>query len=785
MNRSSVVGTHWGNYRVEAEGSTLVGVHPDKTDINPSPIGQSILDIRNHRCRIAQPMVRAGYLRGGADKSGQGRGRDPFVPVSWDEALSLAADALRRTREIHGNGAIFGGSYGWSSAGRFHHAQSQVHRFLNMFGGYVASANTYSAAAAEVIIPHVMGSNLFIICDNLIAYDDVPGHTDLMLAFGGMCLTNHQVVPGGVANHVDRLSANAMRDAGVKLIYVGPLADDNPADLKAQWIRSRPNSDVAIMLGLAHELEANGHTDRAFIDRYTVGFDRFRAYLLGESDGVPKTIEWAAALAGIAVSELRDLAHALAAAKRPLITVSLSLQRAEHGEQSHWMAITLAAMLGHIGLPGGGVGIAWGSNGRGYFNRRSTPFSWGKLDQGTNPIHDFIPVARIADMLLSPGGQYDYDGQDRYYPDIRLVYWAGGNPYHHHQDLNRLRRAWAHPDTIIVHEAVWTATAKHADIVLPATTFVERNDVVCGQDAHIMPSRALLAPYGEARSDYKIFSDLARRLDFADQFTETRDEMGWLEHIYEAGRSNAERAGFALPPFDQFWDGPAIELRDEVTPRSFLIERFRADPEANPLETPSGKIEIYSEVIASFRYADCPGHAAWLDKREWLGSALAERFPLHLISHQPKNKLHSQLDFGRNSTKDKVAGREVMRMHPSDAQARGLKDDDIVRVFNMRGACLAAVRTTDDIMERVVSLPTGAWFDPDDSRPDALERHGNPNVLTPDRGTSRLAQGPTAHSCLVEVERHDGPLPEIMAFHPPAIIGLGTPPTTARKSKEA
>ncbi len=767
--RRRIVGTHWGHYQVSTSGDEITAVEPVDTDSHPSPIGRSLLDSRSPECRVAQPMVRESYLRRDPDHRSR-RGLEGFVTVTWEHALDLAAGALERTRREHGNAAIFGGSYGWASAGRFHHAQSQVHRFLNTLGGYTASVNTYSAAAGEVIVPHVLGASLYTVADELVGHDQIGDHCDLMVSFGGHCLHNNQVVPGGVANHKDAACMRHIAARGVEVINIGPLKDDIPDFMPAWWIRPRPGTDVALMLALAHHLETTGRVDRAFIDRYTVGYDVLRAYLLGESDGITKDLAWAEPICGVSLEELRLLAHKLCRSRRPLITIALALQRQEHGEQAFSAAIALTAMLGTIGLKGCGLGLGWGSNGRGSYVSHAPPFFWGALPQGANPIDSYIPVARITEMLEKPGEPYSYDGQTRTYPDIQLIYWAGGNPFHHHQDLNRLRRAWRKPETVIVNESAWTSTARHADIVFPVATMLERNDICCGKDLYVAASRQVLPPFAESRTDYEVFAALSARLNVAEAFTEGRDEMAWLQVIYAVSRDNAAHAGIELPGFEEFWEQESISLEGRVGARELYFEKFRRDPGRHPLGTPSGRIELYSEVLASFGYPDCPGHPAWLEKSECLGAPRSARFPLHLISAQPKNKLHSQFDFGRHSVQDKIRGRDPIVINPVDAAARAVQDGQVVRVFNDRGACLAGVRISDEIMPGVVCLRTGAWFDPDDSpAANGLERHGNPNVLTPDQGTSSLAQGPAAHSCLVEVEAYAGELPAVMVFRPPCI----------------
>jgi len=199
-----------------------------------------------------------------------------------------------------------------------------------------------------------------------------------------------------------------------------------------------------------------------------------------------------------------------------------------------------------------------------------------------------------------------------------------------------------------------------------------------------------------------------------------------------------------------------------------ILRAFRQNPQTAPLPTPSGKIEITSETVASFGYSDCPGHPAWLPPSEGLQSPLAARFPLQLIANQPATRLHSQLDFGAVSLASKIRGREPVRIHPRDAAARGIRGGDVVRLFNGRGACLAAAVLSDELLPGVVQLSTGAWYDPANPAAEKpLCVHGNPNVLTRDAGTSRLAQGCTGQLTLVEIERWDGPLPPIKAFDPP------------------
>ncbi|MCC6533790.1 MAG: molybdopterin-dependent oxidoreductase [Burkholderiales bacterium] len=767
MNAPLLTSTHWGVYEVEVEAGKVKALKPFAHDPQPSPIGNSIPGALTSPTRVLRPAVRKSYLDAGPGAATHKRGAEPFVQVSWQRALDLVAAEVERVRKRFGNSSIFAGSYGWSSAGRFHHAQSQVHRFMNCAGGYVAHVGTYSLGAARTLLPHIVADMDQLRLQHT-PWSVLEQHCKLFVAFGGVPLRNSQVNSGGASQHEVGLWLRRLAAAGVKLVNVSPVRGDLVTNRAVEWIPIRPNTDAAFMLALAHTLVTENRHDAGFLASHCAGFERFRAYLLGDVDGVAKCAGWAAPICEVSADRIVDLARRMSA-NRTMISASWSLQRADHGEQPFWLTVTLAAMLGQIGLPGGGFALGYGPvNAEG---ADAHAFSGPVLPQGNNAVKTPIPVARIADMLLDPGGTYDFDGKPCVYPDIRLVYWCGGNPFHHHQDLNRLLSAWRKPETIVIHEQFWTAAAKHADIVLPATTSLERDDIgSSGRDRFMIAMKKAVDAPGEARDDYAIFSELSARLGTQRAYTENRDTMQWLRYLYEASRERADRYDIALPGFDDFWAKGYFEVPRPDHPH-VMFREFRADPLAHRLPTPSGKIEIFSERIAAFGYADCAGHPAWFEPVEWLGDK-ASRHPLHLISSQPATKLHSQYDHGAVSRGRKIQGREPIRMHPHDAAARGLRGGDIVRVFNDRGQCLAGVRIEAGLKPGVVQMSTGAWYDPlVPGEIGTLDKHGNANVLTLDKGTSKLTQGASAHSCLVQVERYEGELPPITAFDPPPFAG--------------
>ena len=759
--------SHWGVYEFVVKNGRLTALNPFSHDRDPSPIGPSIIDLLEDPTRITKPAVRESWLKGGPGTATHKRGSERFITLSWDEAERLVADELKRVIKTKGNQAIYAGSYGWASAGRFHHAQSQVHRFLNSIGGYTSSKNTYSYAAAEVIIPHVLGGNLMELLTLQTSWQSVCENTELMVAFGGLPAFNSQISNGGTGAHIQRLGVIEAAAAGTKFVNLSPRRSDVKSDIDEVWYKLRPNTDVAVMLAMAYQLLTEDLHDDYFLKKYTVGFEKFQAYLLGQKDGVPKTPAWAADISGMVEEDIIALTREIAK-KRTMLTVSWSLTRQQHGEQPFWAVTALAAMLGQMGKPGGGV--AYGYTITNYLGNNVFKMPYAPLPQGKNSITDFIPVARVSDMLLNPGQKFDYDGHEYTYPDIDMIYWAGGNPFHHHQDLARLRKAWEKPSTVIVNEWCWNALARHADIILPCTTTLERQDIgMTPRDPYVISMDKAIEPVGEARNDYDIFAGIARRMGTENSFTEGRSAEDWQKWIWEQSRERSEKLNVHMPDYESFREAGFYKSPDLTEDRIFLSDFFE-DPDKNSLGTPSGKIEIFSETIDSFNYDDCPGHPTWMEPAEWLG-AKEKPYPLHLISNQPKTKLHSQMDNGALSSSIKIKGHQPLEMNPIDAKSRGITQGDIVRVFNDRGSCLCGVNITNDVIPGVVIISTGAWYDPvEPNDPKSMCKHGNPNVLSPDIGTSKLGQGPAAHSCLAEIEIYDGPTQDITAFNPPEII---------------
>ena len=356
------------------------------------------------------------------------------------------------------------------------------------------------------------------------------------------------------------------------------------------------------------------------------------------------------------------------ASKRTMVSISWSLTRQQFGEQPYWAAITLAAMLGQIGTPGGGIGFGYAI--ANYVGHNVAPVPFAAFPQGKNNVADFIPVARVADMLLNPGGGFAYNGGTYSYPDIGLVYWAGGNPFHH-QDLNRLAEAWQRPESVIIHDWCWNAAAKRADIVLPCTTMLERTDIgMTPRDPYVIAMHKAIDPVGEARDDYDILAGIAQEMGCGDSFREGRSSEEWVRHLWSESRARADARGVELPDYESLVAAGWHKLpRPEDEPVMFAA--FREDPRANRLRTPSGLIEIYSEKVAGFGYPDCPGHAAW---NEPTNGSVPETRPIRFIfSASDRAELHSQLDPGAFAV-GQVRDMRLSEINSRDAAARGIAD---------------------------------------------------------------------------------------------------------------
>jgi len=771
-----LTGSHWGAFRAKVEGGRVVGYTPWEKDLFPSPQLKGVIDSIYSPTRIKYPMVRRAFLEKGPGADPASRGKGDFVRVTWDQALDLVTKELTRVEKTHGPAATFAGSYGWKSPGKLHNCRTLLSRLMNLKGGFVNHTGDYSTGASQVIMPHVVGT--LEVYEQQTVWPVVVEKSELVVFWGANPMLTNQIA-WTVADHDGYAGLKALKAAGKKVICIDPEKTETCTYLNAEWLAPKPQTDVAMMLGIAHTLVTEKLHDTKFLATYTTGFDKFLPYLMGETDKTPKTAEWAAVICGIPAATLKELARKFAK-NRTMLASGWSIQRQHHGEQAHWMLVTLASMLGQIGLPGGGFGLSY-HYANGGAPSADSPVMPGITDGGkavagaawlSTAGAASIPVARVVDMLLNPGKPFDFNGKRANYPDVKMAYWVGGNPFAHHQDRNRMVQAFQKLETFIVQDFQWTATARHADIVLPVTTSYERNDIEHVGD---YSSRAILAmkkvvePMFEARSDYDIFAAIAKRLGKEKEFTEGKSEMDWIRSFYDAALTQAKTKKIDMPAFDTFWNGDGVvEFAIPAAAKAFVRHgKFREDPLLNPLGTPSGKIEIYSKNIEKMAYDDCPAHPTWMEPVERMGGPKTKH-PLHIATSHSKGRLHSQLCGTVMRDTYAIAGREPCMINTADAKARGIRTGDVVRVFNDRGQILAGANVTDAIRPGVVRVSEGGWYDPvEPGKTGSLDRYGDVNVLTVDMGTSKLGQGNCGHTAVGNVEKYTGAAPKTMVFVAP------------------
>ena len=800
-NGEILTAARWGILKASVKNGKIVKSAPWKiTSKIPNTLQNTMADLV-HNTRVKAPMVRKSYLADPDNPKPELRGLDEWVEVKYEDAIKLVARELKKTREQKGASSVFAGSYGWQSTGNVHVSRTLLHRFMNLSGGFTGVTGDYSTGAAQVIMPHVTGSNQ--VYEQQTSWPVVLENSKVVV-FWGLNPISTLRVAWTSSDEQGFKYFEQLKNSDKEIIIIDPIktVSGKYFEGKARWITPRPNTDVAMMLGMAQHLYSQGKYDKEFLQNYTVGFEKFVPYLTGQSDGVAKTPEWASEICGISADVIKELAIKFYE-NRTMIMAGWGIQRAHHGEQAHWMIVTLCAMLGQIGLAGGGFGFSYhyanggaptcaggvigGMNAASVGVVKDGKFLGLAQDQKqggeaaqawlVNTAKVAFPLARIADALLNPGKTIDANGAKITYPQIDFIYWVGGNPIVHHQDTNTNIKAWRKPRTIVVNEIYWTPTAKMADIVFPTTTEYERNDITMSGDysnMHIIPMKQVVAKQHGAKDDYQIFTDLCKA--YADGLAEVytdggKTEMDWIKEFYEGAASavNANTAlGIQMPSFEQWWEkNEPTEFYETPESAAYVtFEDFRNDPVLEALGTPSGLIEIYSDTIAAMNYKDCGAHPMWFEPVEWLGMK-DKPAKFHLLSLHPYDRLHSQQSNTSNRKRYAVADREPVLINTEDAKELGIKQGDLVRVYNARGEILAGANVSDDIMRGVVQIFEGAWYDPN---AEGLCKNGNPNVLTIDLPTSELANGNIAHTALVNIELYKHKAGEdikLTAFMPP------------------
>ncbi len=665
--------------------------------------------------RLTSPLKRVG-------ERGDGR----FEPISWDEALDTVAGELIRVRDTHGPEATLLVAY-FGSQGQLH-AGRAMRRLLAMAGGCSITWGMISGEACTHAVLSTYGTGQM---GN--TRDDLL-NSRLIVLWGWN--PANTVWSTNTAWHLMKA-----REAGIPVTCVDPRFTDTTATLAQRWIPLRPGTDSAMMVAMAFVMITENLHDQRFLDTYTVGFQKFKDYVLGEGDRVPKTPEWAEAICGVPAQTIAGFAREYATTKPAALITGFSPGRSAFGEQYHRAAMTLAAMTGNVGIHGGNAAGSEISPVGSLFGHQlpvppnpvdqKLPFKGSSLDTFAK-AKQRVHIAQVWDALLR--------GRQGGYPtDYKLAYFTCVNYLNQFPNVNKGIEALKKTEFVVVHDTFLTPTARYADIVLPVNTFLERSDFYrpwMSGPYYIFGNQAIDPEHG-TKSDFDIARELAPRLGVSDYSDKTEDE--WLRDIFEHSSDMVRD----IPDYDAFrrqgqhkfqTPGPLVAFEKEVR-----------DPENNPFPTPSGKIEIFSQRLADIDSPLTPPIPSYIEPWEGPSDPLREKFPLQLITVHFKRRAHSTFD---NTPWLRELEAQRVQIGTLDARERGIRDGDLVRVFNARGEMRIPAWVTERIMTGVVAIPEGAWYDPDEN---GVDLGGCVTVLSRDQ-ISPGGAFPT-NTALVQVTR--------------------------------
>lgn len=693
--------------------------------------------------RLKYPMKRIG-------KRGEGK----FKRISWDEAFSDIADSIIRIKKEHGNEAIYlnygTGTLGGTVTKSWPPSGSLIARLMNLSGGYLNHYGDYSSAQIAEGLNYTYGGW----ADNNSPSD--LANTKLIVQFGNNPAET-RMSGGGVIHHF----MEGKEISNARMIVIDPRYTDTAGGREDQWIPIRPGTDTAFVAAMAYTLIVENLVDQAFLDKYCVGYDSktlpasapansdYKSYILGLGDDkIKKTPAWAASITGIPADTIIKTAREIGLTKPCAIIQGWGIQRTANGEIAARAIAMLALLTGNLGVNGGGSGAREGGS--------SIPFV--RFPTLENPIEASIPmflwtdaIARGTEMTALKDG---IRGVERLKSPIKFIWnYAGNCLINQHSEINKTHEILQDEqacEMIVVIDNHMTSSAKYADIVLPDLTTSEQSDFCMDASAGNMPyfifASQAIKPQFEAKSIYAICTGIAKKLGVEDAFTEGRDQEGWLRHLYALTRANDP----ILPEFDAMRKQGIYKRK--VKEHHVAYQDFRKDPIKYPLNTPSGKVEVYSERLAKLAKewvlkSDEVIHPLPIYTPNFEGYEASKKgqYPLQLIGFHYKARVHST--YG-NVAILKDAARQEMWLNPIDARERGIRNGDPIRIFNDRGEVRICAKVTPRMMPGVVALGEGAWYSPDGNK---IDHAGCINVLTTQR-PSPLAKGNPQHTNLVDVQ---------------------------------
>lgn len=701
--------------------------------------GRSIREWINHKSRLSYPLRRTGK-----------RGDGQFERISWDDALDCIASNLSRIVKTYGNEAVY---INFASGVMTANGIGFLYRFMNLYGGSLDAYGDYSHSQIDAAMPYLYGAR------DANTPADVK-NTKLLVLFGDNTFET-KMCGGGAGIYLK----DAISQAGVRTIVIDPRCSETVANCADEWIACRPGTDGALAAGIAYVMITENLVDQQFLNTYCVGYDEdslpesapknssYKSYILGKaSDALPKTPEWASAITGVPASEIVKLAREMAAAKPCAIYQGKGPQRQANGEQSARAIAMLSILTGNVGISGGNTGSDF----------ETYRFFEADVPSPENPVEVAIPVFLWTDAVFKGAGMtaaHDgVQGADHLNVGIKFLWnYAGNAIINQHSNINRTHEILQDEskcEFIVVIDTFLTASAKYADIVLPDLMPIEQPSLIANDWAsdagYVLMNSEYLPAKGERKTLYWMLTQLSERLGFKEEFTEGRDEEAWRRAIYEDARS----ADPDLPCYEDMLE-QGIYRRNNPDCVHVAFKDFREDPQAHPLDTPSGKIEIYSEKIlqdtAHFALEEgevisaIPVYASSYFEP---GACDEGRFPLQLIGFHHKSRAHSSYGC-LDAIKERA--RHQLWINPIDAHARGVEDGERVEVSSYYGRILIEAKVTERIMPGVIALGEGAWHSAD-MQGDKVDKGGCINTLTSSRATP-LAKGNPQHSNYAQVSK--------------------------------
>jgi len=689
-----------------------------------------------HPDRLKYPLKRTG-------KRGEGK----FERISWDEAYEIMYNEISRIIKQYGNSAIFI-PYGTGSYTNLNGRWPAV-RLMNLLGGSLGYYNSYSWACTNIATPYVYGT----LNTGNQRQDWLNSRYIIMWGWNPA-----EMKDGTNSEYFIRKA----RENGARTVCIDPRLSMSAVSLADEWIPIRPGTDAAMMSAMAYVIITEKLTDDDFIRRCCSGYDStqmpagceneesYKDYILGTRDGIPKTPEWAEKITAVPAGTIARIAREYATLKPAVLYQGYGMQRRAYGEQTVRAGAALSAITGNIGIPGGwasGLGSQAGGE----------PF-WTVFPAGENPVKARIPVFLWTEAIIrgkEMGAAEGVRGVTRLDNNIKLIWCIASNILiNQHSNINRttsILRDENLVEFIAVQDNFLTPSAMFADLVLPACTQFETWGVEdgwkYGEEVFLTPK--IIEPLYESKSDYRICADLAKRFGVWNEFTAGgRDEKAWAEWIIDEIYRKTRFPG--MPPFRELEKSNAGVYVKPVREPVIAFADFRKDPEKHPLNTPTGRIELFSKPLFDMKNPEeIPAVPKYIQEWESPFGKEAEKYPLQAIGHHYMPRVHST---HHNNEWTMEAFPQVVFMNKIDADRRKIKNGDIVKVFNDRGALLARCRITSKIMPGVIDIPQGAWYKPDKK---GIDRGGNINMLTTERWTA-LAKGNPQHTIMVEVEKFRG-----------------------------